>query len=46
MSAAWTDDAEQQARGVDGDVALAALDPLGRVVAARPPLGMARPFVP
>ena len=34
------DDAEQQARGVDRDVALAALDLLARVVAARPPFSV------
>ena len=34
------DDAEQQARGVDRDVALAALDLLSRVVAARPPFSV------
>jgi hypothetical protein len=32
--------AQEQARSVDGDVALASLDPLGRVVAARPPFSV------
>src|SRR3954469_2654597 len=34
------DHAQQQARGVDRDVPLAALDLLGRVVAARPPFSV------
>jgi hypothetical protein len=34
------DHAQQQARGVDRDVALPALDLLGRVVAARPPFSV------
>jgi hypothetical protein len=34
------DHAEQQARGVDRDVALAALDLFTRVVAARPPFSV------
>jgi hypothetical protein len=32
--------AEEQARGVDGDVALPALDPFGRIVAAQPPFSV------
>jgi hypothetical protein len=31
---------QEQARGIDGDVALPALDLLGRVVAARPPFSV------
>ena len=34
------DDAEQEARGIDTDMAFAALDLLGGIVAARPPFSV------